>query len=215
VSSFQPSTSMGSSKPVSSVSQHSGSNLSSRPEASISSANPMASVSSSHSLSTSTSVFNSPTKITLQQPTPELSSLDRSPGSHQDMMADTSLGSQQYTRHTDGGDMSVSLGSHHESIGSQLESTSSRYNMNEPSTSQQDQDMDFVDEVPETSSPGTLVRLSTAVLDGYSYDYHYSMNNAERVSCPVSQVFPTCWIETWLCVRSVPRLCVWKPPNAT
>ncbi|CAE6471207.1 unnamed protein product [Rhizoctonia solani] len=155
VSSFQPSAPMGSSKPESSASQHSGSTLSSRSKMSTSSVNPTT-ASSRHSLSTSTSVFNSPTKIMLQQPTPELSSLDRSPGSHQDMMTDTSLGSRQHIEHIDqGGDMSVSLGYHHESNGSHSGSTSSRQYMDEPSTSQQDQDMDLIDEVPETSLSGT------------------------------------------------------------
>ncbi|CAE6343038.1 unnamed protein product, partial [Rhizoctonia solani] len=157
VSSFQPSASMGSSKPASLASQHSGSTLSSRIRSSTSSLNPTTSTSASrYSASTSASVFNSPSKVTLQQPTPELSSLDRSPGSHQDTVASATVSSQQDVGHIDeGGHMSVSLGSQDESIGSQHESTGSGQDTTGSVDSQRDQDMDYTDEVPETSLPNT------------------------------------------------------------
>ncbi|CAE6390562.1 unnamed protein product [Rhizoctonia solani] len=116
----------------------------------------------SASTSTLTSAFSSPGKVTLQQPTPELSSLDCSPGSHHDMITEGSVASRQDDEQiNEGGDMSQSLGSQHEFTVSQHDSTGSqqsimsRPDMDESTGSRQDVDMNFTDEVPETSLPGT------------------------------------------------------------
>ncbi|KAH7345780.1 hypothetical protein B0J17DRAFT_49816 [Rhizoctonia solani] len=117
------------------------------------------------SASTSTSAFSSSVKVALQQPTPELSSFDRSPGSQQDMIPEESVGSRQEMKHTDEEeDMSESFGSQPEftlsqhnshSTGSQRESDSSRQDMDESNSSRVDQDMSPTDEIPETSLPGS------------------------------------------------------------
>ncbi|CUA74016.1 Mucin-4 [Rhizoctonia solani] len=147
-------------KPMSSMSSF-------QPTASTSSSQPIASTSSSKpstSVSEPASTFGSLAKVTLQQPTPDLSSLDRSPGSHQDMIAEGSVTSRQDDEHMhEGGDLSQSLGSQHEfnasqqhdPTGSQHESTSSRRDMDESADSRRDVDMNFTDEVPETSLPGS------------------------------------------------------------
>ncbi|EUC55407.1 hypothetical protein RSOL_114830, partial [Rhizoctonia solani AG-3 Rhs1AP] len=130
----------------------------------------------SASTSTLTSAFSSPGKVTLQQPTPELSSLDCSPGSHHDMITEGSVASRQDDEQiNEGGDMSQSLGSQHEFTVSQHDSTGSqqsimsRPDMDESSGSRQDVDMNFTDEVPETSLPGTPLFASV----GKRYDYAF------------------------------------------
>ncbi|CAE6409191.1 unnamed protein product, partial [Rhizoctonia solani] len=153
---FKPTASTSSFKPTSATSSF-------HPSTSASSSRSTTATSSfKPSASTSTSAFSSSVKVTLQQPTPDLSSLDRSPGSQQDMITEESLGSRQEMEHTDEGeDMSASFGpqpefpSQNNSTTSQDGSTSLRQDMDVSTSSRLDQDMRLTDEIPETSLPGS------------------------------------------------------------